>query len=154
LNGLYRGEGALHTQDFDWQGFEWIDCHDAESSVLIYQRRALPGDDDTGDSQRTGDSAADHLVIALNFTPVPREGYRIGMPAAGAYQEVFNSDADDYGGSGLRNGESPIPAEPIEWMGQPQSLVVTLPPLAGIVLRPAPADDPPVASNSTSDAAG
>ena len=67
LNGLYRSEHALHALDFDWQGFEWIDCHDAHNSVLVYLRR-------------TGD---DFVVVALNFTPVPREDYRFGVPKAG-----------------------------------------------------------------------
>jgi 1,4-alpha-glucan branching enzyme len=124
LNGLYRGSVPLHAQDFEWQGFEWIDCHDAQNSVLIYQRRGIE------DGQ--------HLVVALNFTPVPREGYRIGVPAEGPYVEVLSSDAQHYGGSGLGNGEGLLVTEPMPWMDRPQSLVVTLPPLAGIVLKPAP----------------
>ncbi|MGE5152806.1 MAG: alpha amylase C-terminal domain-containing protein, partial [Bdellovibrio bacteriovorus] len=122
LNGLYREEPPLHAQDFDWQGFEWIDCHDAQNSVLIYQRR--------------GREEGQHLVVALNFTPVPREGYRIGMPAPGAYQEVLSSDAQAYGGGGMGNGPGPLATEAVAWMNRPQSLVVTLPPLAGIVLKP------------------
>jgi 1,4-alpha-glucan branching enzyme len=125
LNGLYRDEAALHAQDFDWQGFEWIDCHDAQNSVLIYQRRAP---DDGG-----------HLVVALNFTPVPRDGYRIGMPASGTYEEVFNSDDTAYGGSGICNGDRPHRTEPVNWMNRPDSLVLTLPPLAAIILKPAAA---------------
>jgi 1,4-alpha-glucan branching enzyme len=122
LNHLYRDEAPLHAQDFDWQGFEWIDCHDAQNSVLIYQRRAP---DDGG-----------HLVVALNFTPVPRDGYRIGMPAAGTYEEVFNSDDTVFGGSGVGNGDRPHRTEPVNWMNRSDSLVLTLPPLAAIILKP------------------
>ena len=124
LNGLYREEPPLHALDFEWQGFEWIDCHDAQNSVLIYQRR--------------GREEGQHLVIALNFTPVPREGYRIGVPSEGAYEEVLSSDDQVYGGSGVGNGPGPLATEPVAWMNRPQSLVVTLPPLAGIVLKPVP----------------
>jgi len=119
LNNLYLSYPVLYTYDFDWEGFEWIDCHDAQNSILIYLRRA--GDD--------------FLVVALNFTPVPREDYRIGVPAAGIYKEILNSDATDYWGSGMGNGHRILQTEEREWMGRPHSLVVTLPPLAGIVLK-------------------
>ncbi len=138
LNALHRSEGPLHAEDFDPQGFEWIDCHDAHNSVLVFQRRA-PGTatHDGGEDQ----PPEDHLVVALNFTPVPREGYRIGVPAAGPYQEIFNSDAPEFGGSGLGNGSEPIATESVNWMNRPDSLVLTLPPLAGIILKPmAPSD--------------
>ncbi|MCG6943192.1 MAG: 1,4-alpha-glucan branching protein GlgB [Thiohalocapsa sp.] len=132
LNGLHRAEVPLHAEDFEPHGFEWIDCHDAHNSVLVFQRRA-PAETANGE---------DHLVIALNFTPVPREGYRIGVPAAGAYREIFNSDAPEFGGSGMGNGDEPIPTETVDWMNRPDSLVLTLPPLAAIVLKPtAPAED-------------
>jgi len=125
LNGLYRQSPALHTHDFDWHGFEWIDCHDAHNSVLVYLRRV--GDD--------------FLVVALNFTPVPRDGYRIGVPAPGTYREILNSDLGDYAGSGLGSGDRPLATEEINWMNRPHSVSLTLPPLAGIVLKlePAPA---------------
>jgi len=135
LNGLHRSEGPLHAEDFEPHGFEWIDCHDAHNSVLVYQRRA-PGSGTAADGN--GD---DHLVVALNFTPVPREGYRIGVPAAGPYQEIFNSDATEFGGSGMGNGTEPLPTETINWMNRPHSLVLTLPPLSGIVLKPTALQD-------------
>jgi len=135
LNGLHRSEGPLHAEDFEPHGFEWIDCHDAHNSVLVYQRRA-PGSGTAADGN--GD---DHLVVALNFTPVPREGYRIGVPAAGPYQEIFNSDATEFGGSGIGNGTEPLPTETINWMNRPHSLVLTLPPLSGIVLKPTALQD-------------
>jgi 1,4-alpha-glucan branching enzyme len=118
LNGLYCGEPALHALDFDWKGFEWIDCHDAHNSVLVYLRQ-------------TGD---DFVVVALNFTPVPRESYRIGVPAAGVYREILNSDAGEYAGSGVGNGGA-LQTEEHNWMNRPHSLVLTLPPLGGIVLK-------------------
>jgi 1,4-alpha-glucan branching enzyme len=123
LNDLYREMRALHSHDFDWEGFDWIDCHDAEHSVLVYLRR----------------SGDDFVVVALNFTPVPRASYRIGVPAAGRYREILCSDASDYAGSGLGNDDRTLVAEELPWMDRSHSLQITLPPLAGIVLKP---DDP------------
>ena len=119
LNRLYAGHPALHRYDFDGRGFEWIDCNDAQNSVLVYQRKS---DDEV-------------MVIALNFTPVPRTGYRIGVPRPGAYLEILNSDSDYYGGSNVGNGPGLLMAENQEWMNNPCSLTVTLPPLAGIILK-------------------
>jgi 1,4-alpha-glucan branching enzyme len=119
LNRLYREIPALHRLDFDWPGFEWIDCHDAAQSVLSFLRRA---DDDL-------------VIVALNFTPVPREGYRIGVPRPGTYQVLLNSDSEHYGGSNV--GNPAAHSEDIPWMGHPHSLVLTLPPLGGLILRSA-----------------
>jgi 1,4-alpha-glucan branching enzyme len=119
LNRLYREQPALHRFEFDWSGFEWIDCHDADNSVLSFLRR----------------TEEEFLVVAVNLTPIPREGYRIGVPEAGEYQEVFNSDSSYYGGSNLGNGGGALVAEALPWMGRPYSLNLTLPPLAGIVLK-------------------
>jgi 1,4-alpha-glucan branching enzyme len=119
LNATYRSYPALYAHDFDWEGFEWIDCHDAQNSVLVYLRRV---DDD-------------FLVVALNFTPVPRDAYRIGVPAGGIYKEILNSDASDYWGSGVGNGARLLEAEEMPWMDRSHSLEITLPPLAGIVLK-------------------
>jgi 1,4-alpha-glucan branching enzyme len=118
LNYLYRHQNALHSLDFDAQGFAWIDCHDADQSIISYIRRG------------TEDSFA---IIVLNFTPVPRQSYRIGVPADGSYREIFNSDAACYGGSNLGNSTN-IQTEYVPWMNQPRSIVLTLPPLAGIIL--------------------
>ncbi len=115
LNRLYVNRPELHRYDFQPQGFEWIDCHDSLQSTLSYLRKS---DDD-------------FLVVALNFTPVPRHDYRLGVPKAGSYQEIFNSDSAFYGGSNLGNGW--IEAEPIPWMGRPYSISITLPPLAGVI---------------------
>ncbi len=119
LNRIYHHYPALSRYDFEWQGFDWIDCHDADQSVLSYLRK----------------SEEEDLVIAVNFTPVPRHIYRIGVPQAGAYKEIFNSDSSFYGGGNVGN-DQPLVAEEIPWMNRPYSLVVTLPPLAGIILRP------------------
>ena len=118
LNRLYRQHTALHRYDFDPQGFEWIDCHDAPQSVISYMRKSDDG----------------FVIVVLNFTPVPREAYRIGVPQAGVYREIFNSDSNYYDGSNMGNGGA-IASEDIPWMNRPCSVSLTLPPLAGIVLE-------------------
>jgi 1,4-alpha-glucan branching enzyme len=117
LNRLYRERGALHGYDFEGRGFQWLRWDDADNSVITYLRR----------------DADSEAVVALNFTPVPRHGYRIGVPRPGRYREVLNSDSRFYGGSDLGNPLE-LQADDIPWMGEPHSLVVTLPPLAGIIL--------------------
>jgi 1,4-alpha-glucan branching enzyme len=116
LNRLYASTPALYRQDFDHEGFEWIDCHDAPQSVLSYLRR-------------TGD---EFVIVVFNFTPIPRHDYRIGVPEAGIYEEIFNSDSSYYGGGNI--GNPPLESEDKEWMGRPYSINLTIPPLAGIVL--------------------
>lgn len=116
LNQLYRNNPALHYRDFEQQGFEWIDCHDTEQSVLSYLRR--------GDGQV--------MVMVLNYTPVPRYGYRLGVPEGGVYREVFNSDSQWYGGGNIGNGGA-VAAAPEPWMGRAYSITLTLPPLAGVI---------------------
>ena len=122
LNRVYRQETALHQRDFKAEGFEWIDYRDAESSVLAFLRR--------------GKNPDDVLLVALNFTPVPREHYRIGVPIPGLWTELLNSDSKLYGGSGLGNAGA-VMAEEIESFDHPYSLNLTLPPLAAVFLRPA-----------------
>ena len=117
LNKLYRTHSALHQYDFDHQGFEWIDCHDYQQSIISYRRK----------------SAQEDLVVILNFTPIPRENYRIGVPHEGVYQELFNSDSQYYDGSNTGNGQ--VLSEPVPWMNHNHSISVTLPPLAGIILK-------------------
>jgi 1,4-alpha-glucan branching enzyme len=119
LNRLYRDCPALHQQDFDAQGFEWIDCHDSEHSVLAWLRWARDGS---------------FVVVAVNFTPVPQNAYRLGVPRAGQYVEMLNSDSAHYGGSNLGNVGG-VQAWEGEWMNRPANLELTLPPLAAIVLR-------------------
>jgi 1,4-alpha-glucan branching enzyme len=119
LNHLYRNLPQLHQLDFQFEGFAWIDCHDADQSVLAFLRR---------------DQQGRALIIAFNFTPVPRTGYRLGCPTSGLWHEAFNSDSEWYGGSNQGNGAGLL-AEDTPWMGYPHSLVVTLPPLAGVILH-------------------
>jgi len=119
LNHLYHDTPALFKHDFDWEGFEWIDCNDAQQSLLSYLRK-------------TGD---DFVIVVLNLTPVPRPGYRLGVPKPGAYTEVFNSDSAFYAGSNMGNAGEPMVAEEMPWMGRPYSISLTLPPLAGIILK-------------------
>ena len=121
LNRLYRGEKALHRFDFDGRGFEWIDCHNYEESTFSYIRKAEDPDD--------------FVVVCLNFTPVPRIRHRLGVPKLAWYDEVFNSDSMYYAGSNMGNGAG-IPAEDTSAHGRPASLLVTLPPLGAVVLKP------------------
>ena len=117
LNHLYKAHPALYTHDFDHHGFEWIDCHDVEQSIISYRRK----------------NEHDELFVVLNFTPVVRENYRIGVPHQGRYHEIFNSDSEFYEGSNIGNGTAL--SEPLPWMGQPHSVNLTLPPLGGIILK-------------------
>src|SRR5579859_2267816 len=121
LNRLYREEAALHQVDFDYTGFDWIDCNDADNSVLAFLRRAR--------------NPAQYVVIVCNFTPVPRHGYRVGVPENRFYKELMNTDDWKYGGSGVTNlpGRNAIPQP---WHGQPFSLEITLPPLGVVILKP------------------
>lgn len=119
LNRLYRRLPALHRSDCDPHGFEWIDCHDAETSTISLLRRAS--------SPESG------VVAACNFTPVPRQGYRIGVPKPGYWHEALNSDAEAYGGSGMGNSGG-IMADPIPHHGRPYSVALTLPPLGILFL--------------------
>jgi len=118
LNHLYRSSAALHHHEFEWQGFEWVDCHDSQQSIISFVRKT--------DEQ--------FLLVIVNFTPVPRLHYRIGVPQAGNYREMLNSDSHFYGGGNVGNGDDPLVAEEIPWMGRPYSLSVTVPPLAAMIL--------------------
>ncbi|HEV2972096.1 MAG TPA: 1,4-alpha-glucan branching protein GlgB [Pirellulales bacterium] len=121
LNQLYRREKALHEVDFDYTGFEWIDCHNYADSVLCWLRKAK--------------NPADFVLVCCNFTPVPRVGYRFGVPERVWYQEIFNSDSAFYDGSNLGNGAG-VMATDIPSHGRPYSIELTLPPLGVTVLKP------------------
>ncbi|MEX2315771.1 MAG: 1,4-alpha-glucan branching protein GlgB [Pirellulales bacterium] len=121
LNALYRREPALHQVDFEWTGFEWIDCHNWQDSVLSYLRKAK--------------DPRDYVLVCCNFTPVPRMGYKIGVPEACWYEEISNSDSTFYGGSDMGNGGG-VHAVPEETWGRPASLTLTLPPLSVSVFKP------------------
>ncbi|MGH8624080.1 MAG: 1,4-alpha-glucan branching enzyme, partial [Gammaproteobacteria bacterium] len=120
LNRFYRSEPALYERDFEHEGFEWIDCHDAENSTLSFIRRS---------------ANRDHLVLVVcNFAPVLRLNFRIGVPQGGWWREALNSDAAFYGGSGHGNMGG-VEAAPVPGHGQPYSLNLTLPPLSGLFFK-------------------
>jgi 1,4-alpha-glucan branching enzyme len=122
LNRLYRQEPALHERDCDPAGFEWVDCNDAPASVLSFLRR--------------GRDPTETVLVACNFTPVPRPAYRIGVPSGGHWVELINTDAHEYGGSGFGNlGGLEAGSESAH--GRPHSLLLSLPPLAAVFLKAA-----------------
>ena len=123
LNQLYQHEPAFSKLDYDPAGFSWIDFHDTDNSVVSFMRCSKNVDDT--------------LVFVSNFTPVPRHGYRLGVPNPGEYYELINSDATRYGGSGLENGQL-MPSGPIYWQSCPHSILLTLPPLATVILKRRP----------------
>jgi 1,4-alpha-glucan branching enzyme len=120
LNTFYRGEPALHELDCEEAGFAWIDCNDSEQSTLSYIRRAR--------------STNDIIVVVCNFTPVPRQNFRVGVPRAGHWREILNSDAELYGGSGQGNLGG-LRSVPVVCRGHTQSIVITLPPLAVVLFK-------------------
>jgi 1,4-alpha-glucan branching enzyme len=120
LNRIYRDEPALWEVDFSHEGFVWIEPNDAMNNVLAFMRMS---------KDRTR-----RVVVVANLSPVPRERYRVGLPEAGAWQELLNTDSSFYGGSGIGNmGE--VHAEERPWNDQPYSAEVTLPPLSVVWLR-------------------
>ena len=120
FNALYRREPALYEVDFDWQGFDWIDCNDAAASILSFMRRARDPED--------------FIIVVANFTPVPHEKYRVGVPEPGYYRELINTDARHYGGTDFGNGGG-VMAEPVPWMGRSHSIPVRVPPLGSIYFK-------------------
>jgi 1,4-alpha-glucan branching enzyme len=120
LNQVYRSRPALHSTDHDPAGFEWIDANDGDNSTLSFIRRTSDG--------------SSVMAVVCNFTPVPRSNHRIGVPRAGFWREVLNTDAVLYGGSGQGNlgglETAPVPSD-----GRPHSLVITLPPLAVVAFE-------------------
>jgi 1,4-alpha-glucan branching enzyme len=138
LNRLYAGDWRLHAHEFEPRGFRWIDCGDREHSTLSYLRGDLGDGFGTGDVEARAAQAAARdapLLVALNFTPVPRTGHRIGVPRSGAWREVLNSDAGHYGGTNLGN-LSRVVAARVPASGYAHSIAVTLPPLAALVFAP------------------
>lgn len=121
LNYLYRSEPALHEVDFSYEGFEWIDFHDTDQSIISFIRKAK--------------DPKDLLVIICNFTPIPRMGYRIGVPEHCFYKEILNSDSQIYWGSNLGNARG-VQAEQTPWQGKPYSINITLPPLSTLIFKP------------------
>jgi 1,4-alpha-glucan branching enzyme len=120
LNTFYRGQTALYERDTESGGFEWIDCNDSQRSIVSFRRR--------------GRNPGDEIVIVCNFTPEPRQNYRIGVPGRGDWKEVLNGDAALYGGSGQGNLGN-VAATPVPMHNNPWSLNLTLPPLAMIAFQ-------------------
>lgn len=121
LNHFYRNHRSLWELDHDVRGLDLIDANDSNQSIITLMRR--------------GKSANDYLIVVCNFTPIPRYNYRIGVPQLVTYQEVFNSDAAEYGGSNFRNNAI-LSAENMQWHNKPYSLEVNIPPLAAIFIQP------------------
>ncbi len=138
LNRLHASEPALHELDFDPRGFDWIDCHDADHSVVSLVRRGARPDDE--------------IAAVFNFTPVPRHGYRVGVSQPGDWTEIANSDAAVYGGSGVGNQGRAVALE-VPAHGRPYSLALSLPPLGAIFLKaPGEVAEPEVAAEASVDA--
>jgi len=120
LNAIYRNERSLHEVDFDWHGFEWIDCTDADASVLSFLRRAK--------------DAGDFMAVVANFTPVQRDAYRVGVPEPGFYREIMNTDSEKYGGTNFGNLGG-VHAEAIPWNNKPYSILLRLPALGVLFFK-------------------
>jgi 1,4-alpha-glucan branching enzyme len=120
LNHLYQRERSLHQEDFDGSGFSWIDCNDNENSVVSMIRRARDPHDFT--------------VIAVNFTPIPRPAYRIGVPEGGWYRELLNSDGEMYAGSNMGNAGGVLAADTPSH-GFDHALDIVVPPLGFVMFK-------------------
>jgi 1,4-alpha-glucan branching enzyme len=120
LNRRYRTEPGLHQLDCEGAGFEWIEANDAQASILAWLRKGKDG--------------AAPILVVCNFTPTPREGYRLGLPVAGRWREILNTDAAIYGGSGMGN-LGMVATEEVASHGRPYSARITLPPLATVWFR-------------------
>ncbi|MCK5917899.1 MAG: 1,4-alpha-glucan branching protein GlgB [Cocleimonas sp.] len=123
LNKIYKNEIALHDLDFSSDGFQWIDCHDAGQSIVSFLR--------------WNKDRSEHIVCIMNFTPLVRDNYRIGVPSSNNYQEILNTDATRYAGSNCTNKDN-ILTENIPWSGFEQSIKLTLPPLGALFLKKIP----------------
>ena len=121
VNRLYRTEPALYEQDFDPEGFRWIDCNDRIQSTLSLIRRAKS-------------EVRSEMICIFNFTAIPRHNYRVGAPSGGFWKEQLNSDARDYGGSG-QGSMGGVEASPVPFHGHPYSLNLVLPPLGAVFLK-------------------
>ena len=120
LNRLYHANPAMYQMDFHYTGFEWVDFHDWENSIIAFIRRA--------------EDSSDFILFCCNFTPVPRQGYEFGVPEEGFYEEILNTDSEIFGGSNIGNGGL-VSSRPIPKHDRPYSIAVTLPPLAVVAFR-------------------
>jgi len=119
LNYIYKSEPALWQQDDSYEGFEWIDFHDADNSVVSFVRKSREGQ---------------MIVFIVNATPIVRHNYRLGVPRAGFYREIINTDAETYGGSNIGNLGG-VRSEDRQWMGREHSVLIQLPPLATVAFK-------------------
>jgi 1,4-alpha-glucan branching enzyme len=120
LNHLYKTHPAMYEVDFHWAGFQWVDFRDVDASIISFIRRPQAG--------------KPFLLFVCNFTPVPRQHYRVGVPDPGVYREILNGDSELWGGSNVGNGGY-VGSEPISYNGHYHSLSITLPPLAVVVFE-------------------
>ncbi len=120
LNRLYRTSPALYEVDFHYSGFEWVDFHDGQNSIIAFLRR--------------GHDPRDFILVCCNFTPVPRQSYEFGVPEEGFYQEILNTDSELFGGTNMGNGGC-VSSNPVPKHNRPHSLAVTLPPLAVVAFK-------------------
>jgi 1,4-alpha-glucan branching enzyme len=127
LNWLYKNEPSFYELDDSYEGYEWIDFNDGDNSVWSFMRKS-----------RNGAT----IAFVVNATPVVREGYRVGVPATGFYEEVLNTDAETYGGSNVGNYGGVPAQENWDWQGKPHSIVINLPPLAVVAFKHVPPNVP------------
>ena len=120
LNHLYRSLPPLYEVDYHWSGFEWVDFHDVDGSVIAFLRRA--------------ENREDFVLVCCNFTPMQRDGYRFGVPAQGFYREILNTDSELWGGSNIGNG-GVVSTDPVPFQGKDYSISITLPPLSVVVFK-------------------
>ena len=119
LNYIYKSEPALWQQDDSYEGYEWIDFHDADNSVVSFVRKSHEGE---------------MIVFIVNATPIVRHNYRLGVPRPGFYREIINTDAETYGGSNIGNLGG-VQSEAANWMGREQSILIQLPPLGTVAFK-------------------
>ena len=132
VNHIYKSEPALWQRDDTYDGFDWIDFHDADNSVVSFLRKSR--DVSAEPPERSDTSRGDIIAFVVNATPVVRYNYRLGVPEAGFYREIVNSDAETYGGSNVGNFGG-VQSENREWMGREHSIVIHLPPLATLAFK-------------------
>jgi 1,4-alpha-glucan branching enzyme len=120
LNRMYRANPAMYQVDFHYTGFEWVDFHDGDNSIIAFLRRA--------------EDPENFILFCCNFTPVPRKAYEFGVPEEGFYQEILNTDSELFGGSNMGNGGM-VSSRPVPKHNRPHSIAVTLPPLAVVAFK-------------------
>jgi 1,4-alpha-glucan branching enzyme len=120
LNRVYASEPALHEIDFDWKGFDWVDFHDSDQSIISFLRK--------------GTDPGEEVLVVVNFTPTPRDNYRLGVPAPGYYRELLNSDSSYYRGGNVGNGGG-LWSEEVPSHGRRWSIAMRIPPLSVVFLK-------------------